>query len=478
MNVIFCPAFRAGKRGDKRMSSEKVMDMTKGPVLRQMTRFALPVLFGMLCQRIYNFADTYIVGHFLGDEALAAVSISGTAMYMLFSVMMGVTTGVSVVISQYYGAHDEEGIRHTFVAGGYVAAGMTLLITIGGTLTVNPLLRLLQTSEVLLPAAGAYLFVIYAGSASTMIYNFSASVLRALGNSVVPLVFLIISSVLNVFLDIVFVAWIPMGTAGAAFATVLAQMISGICCMWYALRILPFLKVRKEERKPSLYLAGQVLRYGLPTGLQMSIISISDMTLQAVINTYGTTMIVAYGVCLKVEGLGFQLADAIGASLGTFAGQNVGAGDYGRVRRGVKSAYLMNLICYGIFCPVVFVCARPIMEAFTKTPEAIDFGVEYMQIFTSFFIAGGILVVYHNILRASGDVSVTVLMGVSEVVTRIGCAFFFPKIFGYRGLWFVSPVTWVCAALVGAVRYYSGVWESKAKIRNSSDGSAHSLCGP
>lgn len=438
------------------------MDMTRGPVLAQMAKFALPVLFGMLCQRIYNFADTYIVGRFLGDEALAAVSIAGTAMYMLFSIMMGVTTGVSVVISQYYGAQQEDQIRHTFVAGAYVAAGMTALITVGGMLTVNPLLRILRTSEALLPAAGAYLMVIYAGSCGTMLYNFSSSVLRALGNSLVPLLFLIVSSVLNVFLDIVFVAWIPMGTAGAAFATVLAQMISGILCMWYAWRILPFLRIRKTEWKLDFYLAGQVLRYGLPTGLQMSIISISDMTLQAVINTYGTTMIVAYGVCMKVEGLGFQLADAIGSSLGTFTGQNVGAGDFGRVRKGVRSAYLMNGVCYGIFCPVVFVCARPIMEAFTQTPEAIRFGVEYMRIFTGFFIAGGILVVYHNILRASGDVSVTVLMGVSEVVTRIGCALLFPRLFGYRGLWFVSPLTWICAALVGAVRYYSGTWEKKA----------------
>lgn len=445
------------------MNDKKVTDMTRGPVLKQMTVFALPVLFGMLCQRIYNFADTYIVGRYLGDEALAAVSISGTAMYLLFSVMMGVTTGISVVISQFYGGHKEDEIRRTFVAGVYVAVGTTLFITVGGMLTVTPLLRLLQTSEELLPAAGIYLLIVYAGSGATMLYNFSASVLRALGNSVIPLVFLIFSSVLNIFLDVVFVSWIPMGTAGAAFATVLAQLVSGGLCLWYALRLLPFLKPEKREWKADMYLVGQVLKYGLPTGLQMSIISVSDMTLQAVINTYGTVMIVAYGVCMKVEGLGFQLADAIGSALGTFAGQNVGAGNLGRVRKGVRSAYLMNLICYGIFCPVVFFFARPIMEAFTKTPEAIRFGIEYMRIFTAFFIAGGILVVYHNILRASGDVSVTVLMGISEVITRIGCAFLLPQIFGYRGLWFVSPVTWICAALVGAVRYYSGTWEKKAK---------------
>ena len=441
------------------MKENQVMDMTQGPALKQMTMFALPVVAGMLCQRIYNFADTYIVGRYLGDEALAAVSIAGIATYMLFSVMMGVTTGVSVVIAQFYGANEEQKIRRTFAAGIYVAAGMTLLITAGGLLTVTPLLRLLQTSEELLPAAREYLLVIYVGCAATMLYNFNAAVLRAVGNSVAPLLFLIISSILNIVLDIALVAWIPMGAAGAALATVLAQLISGVCCLVYALKILPFLRIQRKDWKPDWHLIGRLLRYGLPTGLQMSIISVSDMTLQAVINTYGTAMIVAYGVCVRVEGMGFQLADSIGTSLGTFAGQNVGAGDFRRVRQGVRCAYLMNVICYGVFCPLVFLSSRSIMEAFTRTPEAVRLGTEYMRVFTLFFLAGGILTIYHNILRASGDITVTVLMGVSEVVTRIGCAVLFSRLFGYRGLWFVSPLTWVCAALVGAARYYSGAWE-------------------
>lgn len=438
--------------------------MTRGPVFSQMARFALPVLFGMLCQRLYNFADTYIVGHFLGDEALAAVSIAGTATYMLFSIIMGVTTGAGIVISQFCGAQREDAVRKAFVAGGYVAAAMALIITAVGMSTAYPLLGLLQTSKELMPMAAAYLLVIYAGSSATMLYNFSASVLRALGNSLVPLLFLILSSILNIFLDVAFIAWIPMGTAGAAFATILAQLISGALCVWYTFRMLPFLKVKGREWKPEVHLVREVLHYGIPTGLQMSIISVSDMTLQAVINTYGTVMIVAYGVCLKVEGLGFQLADAVGSAVGTFTGQNIGAKDYARVRKGVRSAYLLNVLCYGIFCPIVFAFAEPIMKAFTQTPEAVELGAEYMRVFTAFFLAGGILVVYHNILRASGDVAVTVLMGVSEVITRIGCAFLLPFFFGYRGLWFVSPITWTCAALVGGVRYYSGAWEKRQDV--------------
>ena len=160
------------------------------------------------------------------------------------------------------------------------------------------------------------------------------------------------------------------------------------------------------------------------------------------------------------------MADAIGTSLGTFVGQNVGAGKYDRVKKGVRCAYLINGICYGIFCPCIFFFAEPIMRAFTKNPASIGYGAEYMHIMAVFFVTGGLLVIYHNVLRPSGDVAVTILMGVSEVVTRISFAFLLSARFGYRGLWWVSPITWVCAAGVGAVRYYSGKWEEKARRSN------------
>ncbi len=445
------------------MQQDKVIDMTRGPVLRQMTVFALPVLLGMVCQRIYNFADTYIVGRYLGDEALAAVSISGTAMYMQVSIMLGVTAGAGIVISQYYGGGKSGQIRRIFAASAFVGICVTILLTAGGIWTTHPLLRLLQTSDALLPMAESYLKVIYAGCGATMLYNLSASVLRAVGNSLVPLLFLIISSILNIVLDILFVAVLPLGTAGAALATVLAQLVSGAACLGYAFRILPFLRMSRADLKPDLHLVGQVIHYGVPTALQMSIISISDMTLQGVVNTYSTAMIVAYGVCIRFEGLGFQLADSIGSALATFTGQNAGSQNFSRIRKGVRSAYLMNLICYGIFGPAVFLLAPLLMQAFTDTPAAIRYGVEYMRIFSVFFLGGGILTVYHNVLRAAGDVTVTILLGVSEVITRTVCAFLLPHLFGYRGLWFVSPLTWACAAAVGAVRYYSNAWESHAK---------------
>lgn len=440
------------------------MDMTRGPVLRQMTQFAIPVLFGMVFQKIYNFADAYIVGHYLGDEALAAVSICGTVMFMLFSINAGISTGVGVVISQFFGANKPAEMKKAFVASVYVAIGVVILATGIGVLTAEPVLRLMQTSDELMPQAKEYLVIIYAGCIGTMLYNFCASVLRAVGNSVVPLVFLIISSILNIVLDILFVAVIPMGAAGAALATVAAQFVSGILCIIYARKILDFINVKKSEWKPDIYLIKEVLRYGVPAALQMSIISIGDMTLQAVVNTYGTAMVVAYGVCLKVEGVGWELTNAIGQAVGTFTGQNVGAGNLERVKKGVRSAYLMNIIGCGIFGIAIVIFAPQIMGAFTDTPEAIKLGVEYMRIFAGFFLAGGILVIFQNFLRSVGDVTFTLMMGVSEIITRVGFSFLFPALVGYIGLWFVSPITWVVAMIVGLLRYYSKAWVKKAEI--------------
>ena len=444
-------------------NTQNTVDMTQGSILPKLVRFALPVLLGMLFQRIYNFADVYIVGRFLGDAPLAAVSIAGSPVYLLFSIMMGLTTGVSVVISQYYGAGETHKVKETFATSIYVALASVAIVTLLGCLGARPLLMLLQTSSELLDNAHTYLFILFAGSFATMLYNWIASVLRSLGNSVVPLIFLIVSSILNIVLDILFIAVIPMGVAGAAIATVLAQAISGVLCTVYAFRILPVLRLKRSELRMNREIARKILVYGIPTGLQMSIISLSDMTLQSKINTYPTALIVGYGVCIKVEGVGWQIAEAIGTAVGTFCGQNVGARRYDRVRGGVRSAYLISTVCYGLFCPLIFFFAEPIMRLFTASPDSIRYGAEYMRTFSFFFLVGGPMTIFHNLLRAAGDVKVTILMGVSEVITRISFTFLFTALFGYRGLWWVSPITWTCATLVGAIRYYSGKWQEIAE---------------
>ena len=228
------------------MKKEVMVDMTSGRIAPQILRFAMPVLLGLVFQRIYNFADSYIVGHFLGDNALAAVSVAGVGMYLVFSLIIGLTTGVTVVMSQYYGAKEEDKVVKTFFSSIFIALGMTILVTVIGLLMTRPLLIVLQTPAEVLDAAVLYLRIICAGSVGTMLYNWISAVLRSLGNSVVPLIFLGISSLLNIVFDILFVAVIPMGVGGAAFATVLAQVISGVACLLYAWKILPMLRIRRN----------------------------------------------------------------------------------------------------------------------------------------------------------------------------------------------------------------------------------------
>ena len=443
------------------MKKEVTVDMTTGSIGPQILRFAMPVLLGLIFQRIYNFADSYIVGRFLGDNALAAVSVAGVGMYLMQSLVIGLTTGVTVVMSQYYGAKNEKAVEETFFSSIYVVLYMTLLVTVVGLIGTRPLLLALQTPKEILDESALYLQLIFAGCVGTMLYNWISAVLRSLGNSVIPLVFLGISSALNIFLDWLFVAVLPMGVGGAAFATVLAQLISGVACLVYAWRLLPQLRLRKDRMKLNRVIGKQILVYGLPAALQMSIISVSDMTLQAVVNTYGTALVVAYGVCLKVEGLGMQIGDALGTALGTFAGQNAGAKNINRIKAGMRSTGGMCIIGYAVISPIIFLSAPLIMRMFTDSETSIGYGVEYMRIFAPFLIGVGILTLFHNLLRAVGDVKITICMGISEVITRIGFAFLFSCLWGYHGLWFVSPLTWCCAAMVGAVRYLSGTWKRK-----------------
>ena len=443
------------------MKKEVAVDMTTGSIGPQILRFAMPVLLGLIFQRIYNFADSYIVGRFLGDNALAAVSVAGVGMYLMQSLVIGLTTGVSVVMSQYYGAKNEKAVEETFFSSIYVALYMTLLVTVVGLIGTRPLLMALQTPKEILDESALYLQLIFAGCIGTMLYNWISAVLRSLGNSVIPLVFLGISSALNIFLDWLFVAVLPMGVGGAAFATVLAQLISGIACLIYAWQLLPQLRIRRAKLKLNRAIGKQILVYGLPAALQMSIISVSDMTLQAVVNTYGTALVVAYGVCLKVEGLGMQIGDALGTALGTFAGQNAGAKNTDRIKAGLRSTVGMCIIGYAVVSPFIYFAAPVIMRMFTDSETSIGYGVEYMRIFAPFLIGVGILALFHNLLRAVGDVKITICMGISEVITRIGFAFLFSYFWGYHGLWFVSPLTWCCAAMVGAARYLSGTWKRK-----------------
>ncbi len=446
------------------MKQDVLVDMTSGRIVPQILKFTGPVLVGMIFQQIYNFVDTFIVGHYLGDTALAAVSEAGVGMFLASSLLTGVTTGVSVVMSQYYGAHQSDKLEETYYSSIFVCFGMTIIITIAGIFLARPMLVLLQTPEEVLPLATLYLRIICAGCAGMMLYNWIASILRSMGNSKIPLVFLAVASVLNIIFDILFVAVLPFGVGGAAAATILAQVLSGVSCFIYACKVLPLCRIKREKFRLNLHIGKQILRFGIPAALQMSIISVSDMTLQAVINTYGTALVVAYSVAMKMEWMGLLIGQSLGNALGTFAGQNTGAGNIPRVQEGLRKTIGLSIVGYAVVSPLIFALAPAIMRLFTDSAASIQYGTEYMRIFAPMLVVLGVLNLFYNFLRAVGDVRTTVFAGISEVITRIGFAFLLSWLWGYMGLWFVAPITWTCALILCVIRYLRGGWKKKAVV--------------
>lgn len=448
------------------MSKTKMDDMTVGNPLKQIFLFAMPIFVGNVFQQVYNLVDTIVVGKFVGDEALAAVSVTGNILFFMFSLLIGLTGGVAVVISQFYGAKDMKAVKRSFSSSIYAVMGVTVIITVLGLIFARPLLVLLKTPPEIIDQSHLYLTIVFSGAVAASLYNWIASVLRALGDSITPLIFLIISSILNVVLDLVFVIVFNMGVGGVAYATVIAQFVSSILCITYALIKIPMLRLKKEEFKIDMGLVLTMLRVGLPAGIQASFIAISVMVMQSVINVYGTTVVAAYGAAVKVEQLAMQWGNSIGMAAGTFTGQNVGAGRYDRVEKGCHNA--MALIALGcvVITPTIFFGAHKIMSVFTNGEEGNMIGSQYLRIMAFALVSVGILQLFQNLLRSAGDVSITMVMGLSEVGTRVLIAYWFSAKFGYTGIWWVTPITWVFAMLIGLVRYRSGKWKVKAFVHS------------
>ena len=451
----------------------KQNDLTEGSIPKTLLLFAVPFLAANILQSLYGAVDLFVVGKYCDAESVAAVSTGTQVTQIVTSLITGLTLGSTILIGQYMGCKKYERVKQIIGTTLTMFAVTAVLLTIGMLAFQRPLLTILNTPQESFELTVQYVTICSLGNIFICGYNAISAVLRGYGDSVRPMIFVGIACVLNVVLDVLLVAFTPLGVGGAAIATVLAQLISGAGCLLYAWKLLPMLRFKKEKMKLNREVGKQVLKYGLPAAFQMSIISVSDMTLQAVVNTYGTTLVVAYGVCVKVEGLGMQVGDALGSALGTFTGQNAGAKNIPRIKAGFRTTFIINAIGYAVISPLIFILAPWIMRLFTDNTEAIGYGVEYMRIFAPCLIGVGILVLFHNLLRSVGDVKVTICMGVSEVITRIGFAFLFSWLWGYYGLWFVSPITWWCAAGVGGLRYISGVWKRKVEMQQT----AEKICG-
>lgn len=436
-------------------------DMTRGKPLAAITKFAIPMFVGSVFQQVYNMVDSIVVGQFVGPQALAAVGTCAGAFNLLIALITGLTSGMSVVTAQYFGARKQDCVRKTFISSTIVILLTGAAVSVAGVILARPLLLALNTPEDVIDDAVLYLTILFAGTLANCLYNGISAVMRSLGDSVMPLVILVAASLLNVVLDLVFVIVLDMKVAGVAVATVLAQLVSAAVCLVYVFRRIPMLRFGLRELRCDGAIIRELLRIGFPVALSSCGVSLSVMFMQRAINAYGSVVMAGYTIGNRAENVGMCLAFSIGMAVGTFCGQNVGAGKFDRVRQGLRVGYALSIGYAVTVAVLILIFARPLAGIFSPDEEVLDIAVVNMRITAFFLPMLGLIFVYQNFLRSVGDVAPTVWMSVTEIAARSVLAFLFSALFGYVGIWWVTPIGWIASVLIGFFRYRSGVWEKR-----------------
>ena len=437
----------------------KATDLTKGNITKLILLYTLPLVLGNIFQTFYNAADTAIVGRFAGLEKLAAVGVTGSLSFFIFGFMYGLTGGFSIIIAQRRGAGDWPGLRKALAHSIMLGAVLTILVTVITFPLTRPMLILMDTPEDILDYAVSYLAIIFGGTVFTAVYNLAAGTLRAIGDSTSPLIFLIISSILNIILDVVFIVPLHMDVAGAAIATIIAQGVSGVLCVWYAWKRYPELHMTKEDFKIDWSLFGQMFKLGLPMALQSSITAAGMIVLQVALNGFGSATIAGYTAAGKVESFVSMPGFALSTTMANFAGQNVGAEKYSRVRKGVRSGCLIALIWSFISSAFCAFLGVPVMKLFvtgeaSMLAESLEAGRIYLVVLSFFFIPFNALFIFRSTLQGIGKSIYTLIGGILEMIMRVLVAFIMPGLLGFMGVCFAGPAAWVGADIPLIIAYF------------------------
>lgn len=433
-----------------------VKDMTGGTPWKLILSFSIPLLIGNIFQQLYSMVDTIIVGRFLGVQALAAVGSTGSLSFLVLGFVMGITSGFSVLVAQRFGAGDEKGLRHYVAMSVYLGVLISVIVTALTIVFTRPVLRLMNTPEDIFEDAAIYIIVIFVGILPSMFYNLLAGILRALGDSKTPLYFLIISSILNIVLDLFFIVTLHSGVAGAAYATIISQAVSAILCLIYIIKKFPILRFQKEELGYSHQSAFQLMKVGIPMALQFSITAIGTMILQGAINGFGSTVVGAYTAACKAEQLATQPMVTFGATMASYTGQNLGAGRMDRIRKGVKSCVVISCL-FCILGSLIVVFGGGFLVSLFITgdqPEVMAYAREYLNTIAVFFIPLGLIFIYRNTLQGMGDGFMPMMAGVAELVMRAFVAFYLAGKLGYLGICLAGPIAWIGADIPLMVTYY------------------------
>lgn len=440
---------------------EKVIEpMTSGSIGKRMMFFALPLLLGNLFQQLYNTVDSLIVGNFLGSSALAAVSSSGSLIFMLIGFLSGISAGVGVVISQYFRAEDVPNIQravHTTVAFG-IAAG--LLMTIVGILLSPQILAWMGTPESVMPESISYLQIYFSGSLGFVLYNAFVGILQAVGDSRHPLYYLMASSVINLVLDILFIGFFHTGVSGAALATVISQVFSAILCFVQLLITKESYQLRLSSIRFDLPMLGRIIRIGLPSGVQNSIIAFANVVVQSYINAFGEMAMAGYGAYTKIEGFAFLPINSFTMAMTTFVGQNLGAGQTERTRKGARFGILVTVVMAELIGVIVMLFAPQLIAAFDSTPAVVQFGVEKARTAALFYCLLAYSHSVASVIRGAGKavVSMLIMMTFWCVVRVAFLAVSIPFTHSVLMVYAVYPLTWALSSVAFFFYYRRANW--------------------
>lgn len=444
----------------------KTIDMTQGKPSKLILQFAFPVLIGNLFQQLYTLVDRVIVGQFVGANAFSAVGSTNALSMMFMSMCMGTAIGTGVVVSQHFGAKDQKNTAKAIANGAYVNVIVALIMTVVALLATKPILILLNTPAALMDDAVSYMRVFMGGLLAVSLYYTPFSILRALGDSKTPLIFLAFCSILNIILDIIFVVPLGMGVAGAAIATVMAQAIAAVLCMIYAFKKVPQFHDAVHYMKPDGVIIRQTLKVGIPTGFQYSLMYISSIALQRVVNGFGESVIGAFTSTTQIELLVQQIYAALGTAMVTYTGQNIGAGKTDRVKQGMRSAMQISGIVSVILLAVFWLSGNLVMSIFVPDQDIISLASSGIRITSLFFMALGVVQVLRYLLNGAGDSVYALVNGIVEIIARIGFAFLLTAVpfIGMWGIWLTTGLTWLVTAVFAFWRYKGGAWMSKSLV--------------
>jgi len=455
------------------MAKGKVQDMTVGSPVSNLIQFSIPLLLGNMAQQLYSTVDSIVVGRYVGDNALAAVGSAGPITMLLFVLFIGISTGAGIMVSQYFGARQQEQLNKTmgncitltFIGG--------LIMMIFGLLMTRPLLTLLQTPEEIYEMAASYLIISFIGVIGSAYYNIISGVLRGLGDSVSPLIFLIVACVLNIFLDLLFVIRFDMAAAGVALATVIAQAISATLCLWRLART-PGIRINRKTLMPEKRMSMKIVRLGLPSGLTQAIFSLSSIIVQALTNSFGTSVIACSIVVMRVDGFAMMPNFTFGMAMTTFTGQNVGAGRMDRVREGVRKGLTGGLIISFILVAAILGFGENLMRLFTTTEEVVQLGVHMMRILAVGYIAMAVTQSLSGVMRGAGDTMTPMWISlITTIIIRMPLAYgiaYFTRSEALPGgtpdsIFISLLISWVMGAVLTAIFYRRGKWQGKSVMK-------------